>query len=149
MPYLAHSQIWLNLPTDDSHWGYISKLTQKFIHPHFCCCWLVSPSALLRRSARARVAGNARLIGPWANRAGWIDPHIGITVKAPKTHLNGHIRPQNLYIWTLGRWFSIVGKWHLHLFRIFMGNLNELCGFYHDPNVGVNLPWLGEPGLLH
>jgi hypothetical protein len=25
-----------------------------------------------------------------------------------------------------------------------MGNFNELCGFYHDPNVGVNLPWLGE-----
>jgi hypothetical protein len=29
-----------------------------------------------------------------------------------------------------------------------MGYLNELCGFYHDPNVGVhNLPWSGEPGL--
>jgi len=28
-----------------------------------------------------------------------------------------------------------------------MGNLNEPCGFYHDPNVGVNLPWWGEPGL--
>jgi hypothetical protein len=31
-----------------------------------------------------------------------------------------------------------------------MGNLNELCGFYHDPNVGggggVNLPWSGEHG---
>jgi hypothetical protein len=28
-----------------------------------------------------------------------------------------------------------------------MGNLNELCGFYHDPNLGVDLPWVGEPGL--
>jgi hypothetical protein len=33
------------------------------------------------------------------------------------------------------------------LFRIFMSNLNELCHFYHDLNVGVNLPWSGKPGL--
>jgi len=32
-------------------------------------------------------------------------------------------------------------------FRIFMSNLNGLCGFYHDPNVGVNLPWSGYRGL--
>jgi hypothetical protein len=32
------------------------------------------------------------------------------------------------------------------IFRIFMSNLNELCGFYHDPNVGVNLPSSGYPG---
>jgi hypothetical protein len=31
--------------------------------------------------------------------------------------------------------------------RMFMSNLNGLCGFYHDPNVGVNLPWSGYPGL--
>jgi hypothetical protein len=23
-----------------------------------------------------------------------------------------------------------------------MGNLNELCGFDHDPNLGVDLPWV-------
>jgi len=28
-----------------------------------------------------------------------------------------------------------------------MSNLNGVCGFYHDPNVGVNFPWWGEPGL--
>jgi hypothetical protein len=28
-----------------------------------------------------------------------------------------------------------------------MSNLNGLWGFYHDPNVGVNLPWSGYPGL--
>jgi hypothetical protein len=33
------------------------------------------------------------------------------------------------------------------IFRIFMSNLNGLSGFYYDPNVGVNLPWSGEPGL--
>jgi hypothetical protein len=33
------------------------------------------------------------------------------------------------------------------MFRIFMSNLNMLCGFYHDPYVGVNLPWSGELGL--
>jgi hypothetical protein len=33
------------------------------------------------------------------------------------------------------------------IFRIFMSYLNELCGFYHDPNVGFNLPWSGYPGL--
>jgi hypothetical protein len=59
MPYLAHSQIRQNLPTDDSHLGYISKLTQKNIDPHVSCCWLVSPSELLNRSTRAHVAGNA------------------------------------------------------------------------------------------
>jgi len=32
-------------------------------------------------------------------------------------------------------------------FRIFMSNLNVLCHFYHDANVGVNLPWSGYPGL--
>jgi hypothetical protein len=84
MPYLTHSQIWLNLRTNDSHLGYISKLTQKFIDPHVSSCSLISPGALLKRSARAHVAGNAWLIGPWANRQGWIDPHIGITVKIPK-----------------------------------------------------------------
>jgi hypothetical protein len=31
--------------------------------------------------------------------------------------------------------------------RISMSNLNVLCDFYHDPNVGVNLPWSGYPGL--
>ncbi len=30
------------------------------------------------------------------------------------------------------------------IFRIFMSNLNGLCDVYHDPNVGINLPWLGE-----
>jgi len=146
MPYLAHSQIWLNLPTQDSHLAYISKLTQKIIHPHVSCCWLISPSALLRRSGRAHAAGNARLIGPWAKRPGWIDSHIGITVKTLETQLNGHFRPQNVYIWTLRPWFS-VGNWYLQIFRIFIGNLNELCGFYHDPNLGVDLLWAGEPGL--
>ncbi len=34
MPYLAHSQIWPNIPTDDSHLGYISKLTQKLLLVH-------------------------------------------------------------------------------------------------------------------
>jgi hypothetical protein len=33
------------------------------------------------------------------------------------------------------------------IFGIFMSNLNGLCDFYHDPNVGINLPWSGEPGL--
>jgi hypothetical protein len=33
------------------------------------------------------------------------------------------------------------------IFRIFMRNLNGLCGYYHHPNVGVNLPWSGYPGL--
>jgi hypothetical protein len=33
------------------------------------------------------------------------------------------------------------------IFRTFMSNLNGLSGFYYDPNVGVNLPWSGEPGL--
>jgi hypothetical protein len=33
------------------------------------------------------------------------------------------------------------------IFGIFMSNLNGLCGFYHDPNVGINLPWSREPGL--
>jgi hypothetical protein len=33
------------------------------------------------------------------------------------------------------------------IFLIFMSNLNGLCDFYHDPNVGINLPWSGEPGL--
>ncbi len=28
-----------------------------------------------------------------------------------------------------------------------MRNLNGLCGYYHHPNVGVNLPWSGYPGL--
>jgi len=28
-----------------------------------------------------------------------------------------------------------------------MSNLDGLCGFYRDPNVGVNLAWSGEPGL--
>jgi len=37
----------------------MSKLTLKMIHPHVSCCWLISPSALLKRSARAHVAGNA------------------------------------------------------------------------------------------
>jgi hypothetical protein len=59
MPYLAHSQMWLNLPTDDSHLGYISKLTQMIIDPHVSCRLLISPSELLKRSARAHVAGNA------------------------------------------------------------------------------------------
>jgi hypothetical protein len=27
--YLARSQIWLNLPMDHHHFGYITKLTQK------------------------------------------------------------------------------------------------------------------------
>jgi hypothetical protein len=31
------------------------------------------------------------------------------------------------------------------IFKIFMRNLNGLCGYYHDPNVGVNLPWSGYP----
>jgi hypothetical protein len=65
MPYLAHSQIWLKLPTDDSHLGYISKLTQKrLLHTFPAVGWFVWPSALLKRSARAHVAGNAWLIGP-------------------------------------------------------------------------------------
>jgi hypothetical protein len=54
MPDLA-----LNLPTDDSHFGYISKLTKKFIDSHVSSCSLISPSALLKGSARAHVAGNA------------------------------------------------------------------------------------------
>jgi hypothetical protein len=29
LSYLAFSQIWLNLPTDDRHFGYITKLTPK------------------------------------------------------------------------------------------------------------------------
>ncbi len=33
------------------------------------------------------------------------------------------------------------------IFRIFMSYLNGLCDFYHDPNVGINSPWSGEPGL--
>jgi hypothetical protein len=33
------------------------------------------------------------------------------------------------------------------IFGIFMSNLNRLCDFYRDPNVGMNLPWSGEPGL--
>jgi hypothetical protein len=84
MPYLAHSQIWQNLPTDDSHLGYISKLTQKIIDPHVSCYLLISPSELLKRSARAHVAGNAWLIGPWSNQPAWIDLHIGIIVKTPQ-----------------------------------------------------------------
>jgi hypothetical protein len=28
-----------------------------------------------------------------------------------------------------------------------MSDLNGVCGFYHDPNVGVNLAWSGEAGL--
>jgi hypothetical protein len=35
----------------------------------------------------------------------------------------------------------------LLIFIIFMSNLNGLCDFYHAPNVGINLPWLGEPGV--
>jgi hypothetical protein len=30
------------------------------------------------------------------------------------------------------------------IFRIFMSNLNGLRDFYHDSNVGINLPWLGN-----
>jgi hypothetical protein len=59
MPYLAHSQIRQNLPTDDSQLGYISKLTQNILDLHVSCCLLISPSELLKRSARAHVAGNA------------------------------------------------------------------------------------------
>jgi hypothetical protein len=33
------------------------------------------------------------------------------------------------------------------ILRIPMSNLNGLCGFYHDPNVGIKLPWSDEPGL--
>jgi len=49
------------------------------------------------------------------------------------------------------------GLWHPDLvqandiykiFRIFMGNLNELCGFYHDPNVGVPI-CLGRVNLAY
>jgi hypothetical protein len=29
--YLASSQFWLNLPMDDCHFGYITKLTKKTI----------------------------------------------------------------------------------------------------------------------
>ncbi len=97
MPYLAHSQIWLNLPTDDSHLGYISKLTQKIIHPHVSCCLLISPSELLKGSARAHVAGNAWLIGPWANQPGWIDPHIGIMVKTPPKSIQMAILGPKIY----------------------------------------------------
>ncbi len=51
----------------------------------------------------ARAALKAGPLGP-----GWIDPHIGIMVKKkPQTHLNGHIRPKNLYIWTQGPWYSL------------------------------------------
>jgi hypothetical protein len=39
--------------------GYISKLTQKIIDPHVSSRLLISPSALLKRSARAHIAGNA------------------------------------------------------------------------------------------
>jgi hypothetical protein len=39
--------------------AYISKLTPKIIDPHVSSCSLISPSALLKRSARAHVAGNA------------------------------------------------------------------------------------------
>jgi hypothetical protein len=35
------------------------------------------------------------------------------------------------------------------IFRIFMSNLNGLCDFYRDPDVGINLPRLGEPGLQY
>jgi hypothetical protein len=31
--YFACSQIWLNLPMDDHHFGYITKLTKIIIEP--------------------------------------------------------------------------------------------------------------------
>jgi hypothetical protein len=31
----------------------------------------------------------------WGTKVNW-PPHIGIMIKSPKTHLNGHIRPQKL-----------------------------------------------------
>jgi hypothetical protein len=134
MPYLACSQIWLNLPTDDSHLGYNSKLTQKIIDPHVSSCSLISPSALLKRSARAHIAGNAWLIEPWMNWPGWIDPHIGITVKIPKPIHVAILGPQN---YRFGIWDPdlVLGNDIYNYLNIYEKNLNGLCG--------VNLPWSG------
>jgi hypothetical protein len=126
MPIFSSYLNLTNLPTHDSHLGCISKLTNFFLFIHtFPAVGWFHPVHYGSALPRAHVAGNAWLIWPWANRPGWMDPHIGITVKTPKTHLIGRIRPQNFIDLGFGTWFSLV-KWYLW---IFTSNLNKLRGF--------------------
>jgi CDP-diacylglycerol pyrophosphatase len=124
MPYLAHSLIWLIFLPMIATWAISQNWPKKKFHPHISCCWLISPSALLKRSARAHAAGNAWITGPWANRPGWIDPHIWITVKTPKTHLIGRIRPRNC------RSQVTNGESQVHKFRLAIGQITQTVCLY-------------------
>jgi len=67
-------------------------------------------------------------------------PHIGITVKTPQNPFKWPYQAPKIIDLDLGTLILSIEMMFL-IFRIFMSNLNGLCGFYHDPNVGVNLPW--------
>jgi len=111
------------------------------MHLHVSCCWLISFTQCIIEALCQSSCCRQCMIN-WAlghtARVNW-PPHWDHCKKPPKTHLNGHIRPQNLQIWTLAPWFNL-GNWY---FKIFMGNLNGLCGFYHDPNVGGQFALVG------
>jgi hypothetical protein len=71
-------------------------------------------------------------------RPGRIDPHIGIMVKTPKTHLNAHFRPQKIidfYSRTLILSMEIIV---INIYNIDKQFKWVLGGFYRDPNEGVN-----------
>jgi hypothetical protein len=134
MPYLAHSQIWLNLPTHDSHLGYISKLTQKILlHTFPAVCWFHQYiiEAYCQSSCRRQWMINWALGEP--ARVNW------------PPHWDHHKNPQNPFKWPyeapknldLDLGTLILSREMIFLiFRIFMRNLNGLCGFTIIPMWG-------------
>jgi hypothetical protein len=135
MPYLAHSQIWLNLPTDDSHLGYISKVTQKILfHTRFllladftqCIIEAFCQSSCCRQCMINWALGEpTRVNRPphWDHRENPQNP-IKWPYQAPK------IIDLDLGTLILSREIIFV------IFRIFMSNLNGLCGYLLSPMWG-------------
>jgi len=69
-------------------------------------------------------------------------PTIGITIQTPQNPVKWPYQAPKFIDLDLGT-LILSEEMMFLIFRIFMSNLNELCSFYHDPNVGFNLPWSG------
>jgi hypothetical protein len=144
MPYSAHSQIQQNLPRDDSHLGYISDpknyWSTRFLLFADFTQWIIE--AFCQSSCCRQCMINWALVEP--ARVNW-PPHWDHRKNHPKPIQMDVLGPK-IYRFGL-RTLILFREMIFLIFGIFMSNLNGLCDFYHDLNVGINLPWSGEPGL--